>query len=79
MSYRENQEKTRERLSFHTIRDISMGVLYLFMGGMLLAAKKMGIVELQSTVAYILGTIIVIYGIFRLYRGIVVVLPGKKK
>ncbi len=41
-------------------------------------AKAFGTVQIPSFIAYILGAMLVVGGLFRFYRGIKAVLPQKK-
>jgi uncharacterized membrane protein HdeD (DUF308 family) len=47
-----------------------MGVLYICIGILILYMKHFGTMELPSTFAYVLGGLMVVYGVFRLYNGI---------
>jgi len=55
------------------IRDIAMAVLYLSMSVVLFFGNKWGIrqiIALGNVFCYFLGSICLLYGGFRLYRGI---------
>jgi hypothetical protein len=49
---------------------VAMGVLYLVIGSLVLYVKYFGAMELSSGIAYTLGTMMLLYGLFRLWRGI---------
>lgn len=77
MSYRE-ESRERRKTSVRTAMDIGMGLFYSAIGGILLYAKSFGNMQIQPVwIAYILGSMLVIGGVARLYRGIKAVLPQK--
>jgi hypothetical protein len=47
-----------------------MGVIYLLLGSSVLYMKYFGAIELNAGVAYLLGGMMILYGFFRLWRGI---------
>ena len=47
-----------------------MGVVFLVIGGLVLWNHKFGLVDLEAWQTYGLGALLVIYGIFRLWRGV---------
>jgi hypothetical protein len=55
---------------FRTSLDLGMGVLYLVIAGMILTMKYFGTMALDAKFAYILGGMMLAYGLFRIYRGI---------
>jgi len=69
MSYEENNERGPYRSFRHTL-DLGMGVLYIVIASAILSLKYFGTMELSSTFAYILGGLMFLYGVFRIYRGI---------
>lgn len=76
----ENDYRTRQRKSYitsRTIYDITMALLILAIGVIMLLGDKMGnvalktfILERDPTIRYLFGGLCVLYGGFRLYRGI---------
>jgi len=58
--------------SFRTSLDMAMGTIYIIVGVVLFAIRHFGTVELSASTAYVLGSVMMLYGGFRLYRGIVV-------
>jgi ABC-type nickel/cobalt efflux system permease component RcnA len=46
-----------------------MGLLLIILAWAVVAYRKFGALELTSTVAYILAAILVVYGLFRIWRG----------
>lgn len=64
--------------AFRTSLDIGMGAIYIVMGVILFSMRYFGAIELPPTSAYILGTVLALYGAFRIYRGLVVVLRRRK-
>jgi len=78
MSYtEENRERRSNRL--RTTMDIMMGLFYTLIGAMLLYARSFVGVQVPPLVAYILGGMMAIGGVLRLYRGIKAILPQKNK
>jgi len=55
----------RLRSSMH----IGMGVLYIVLGGIAVALKYFGRFALDPAKAYLLGGLLIAYGLFRLWRG----------
>lgn len=64
----EREAYNRKGLSrFSSIRHISMGILYLVVGSAIMYVKYTGYADLPF--AYALGTLMLLYGIFRIWRG----------
>ena len=63
---RTSNTKSRFRATLH----IAMGILYLLLSGIMFTAQKFGTVELGKGMSYGLGTLLVVYGLFRIWRGI---------
>lgn len=55
---------------FMTIIHLVMGVVFLFFGGFTIANQSFGAMMLDPWQAYGLGGLLVVYGIFRIWRGI---------
>ena len=71
----ENERTDRKEKSYIMMRSVmnySMGAIYLAVGGFLLFPEKLGfeMVAFDATARYIFGGIIVLYGVWRIYRGI---------
>lgn len=49
---------------------IIAGMMYVLFGFMVLFLKYFNSIQLSKGTAYAMGTLLLIYGIFRLYRGI---------
>ncbi len=70
MSYRDSHDEgapkyTRVRSILHLV----MGVLYLVLGVSVVALHAFGKFELAPGIAYGMGALLCVYGIFRLWRG----------
>jgi hypothetical protein len=78
MSYEENYERRRSRSYFRTSMDIGMGIFYTVIGALIIFYKSFGTMTIPPVIAYLLGGMMVIGGLFRLYRGIKAILPAKK-
>jgi membrane-bound ClpP family serine protease len=69
--YRQQHQKGFSKLQ--SIRHITMGLLFMAMGIVFFVADKYqikGILDFDKSFRYIFGAIILLYGGFRLYRGI---------
>lgn len=66
MSY---EDQNSGMLRFQPIMHLTMGVFYLVIGCLVIYVKYFGAIELSSGLAYTLGGLMIIYGIFRLWRG----------
>jgi hypothetical protein len=68
--FRERQQKNYRNMRM--IYDLSMAVIILGMAVFLLLAEKLGIEQLvliDSMFRYLMGSVFLLYGGFRLYRG----------
>ena len=77
MSYEESNERKRSNSYFRTTMDIGMGLFYSIIGGLIVYAKAFGTMKIPPFIAYILGGMMIIGGVFRFYRGIKAILPKK--
>lgn len=50
------------------VRDIVMGVLYILVAILMVLAEQHGYITFGKTFTYGLAAILIIYGLFRLYR-----------
>jgi len=74
-------ERTEQNNSFSTFRtslDVGMGVVYVVLGIVVFSMRYFGTIELPAASAYVLGSVMVLYGAFRIYRGIVAVMRRRK-
>ncbi len=55
----------RFRAGLHMV----MGIIYVILGITVFYLKHFGTLELQSVIAYLLGGLFCLYGLFRLWRG----------
>lgn len=64
--------KTKRYILRRSIMDLGMGLIYMAVGLIILFAKKMGFYNefAQSTWGKIFASLFVLYGIWRVYRGI---------
>ena len=69
MNYEERNRPKRSFQQFRASLHIGMGVFYIVAGALVLYVKHFGAMELPSALAYGLGTLMVVYGAFRLWRG----------
>jgi uncharacterized membrane protein len=74
-------ERTEQNNSFSTFRtslDVGMGVVYAVLGIVVFSMRNFGTIELPASSAYVLGSVMVLYGAFRVYRGIVAIMQRRK-
>jgi hypothetical protein len=70
MNLDERMEQSTTYNSFRTSLDIGMGAIYVIMSVVLFSMRYFGAIELSPTKAYLLGSLLALYGAFRIYRGI---------
>jgi hypothetical protein len=66
-----DDKKLRAYRNRRALMDYGMGILYLAAGGFLFLAKQLGreLDFLPEPYTYIFGGLLLIYGVFRIYRG----------
>lgn len=69
MNLDERNEQSTGYRHFRTSLDLGMGVFYVIIGMIIMYVKYFGSIELAGAYAYILGGLMVLYGVFRVYRG----------
>ncbi|HUS03083.1 MAG TPA: hypothetical protein VMY77_15200 [Chitinophagaceae bacterium] len=64
--------KTKRYILMKSIMDLGMGLIYIAIGIMILFAKKIGLTSrfVESTMGKIFAALIMLYGLWRLYRGV---------
>ncbi|HEY8689979.1 MAG TPA: hypothetical protein VIM07_12150 [Chitinophagaceae bacterium] len=64
--------KTKRNILRRSIMDLGMGFIYIGVGFMILFAKKIGLNNdfVESTPGKIFAALIMLYGLWRIYRGI---------
>lgn len=73
MNIQERNKRNKGYVQFRMIFDIAMGVLYIACGVLVVEAKKFGFqfnVPISMTFLWSLGGLFILYGLFRIYRGI---------
>jgi hypothetical protein len=70
MNIDERNESSSAYSSFKTTMHIGMGVFYLIISFLLFYANAFGAMELPTGMAYALGTLMLAYGVFRIWRGV---------
>ncbi len=78
MNLDERMEQSRAYSTFRTSLDLGMGVMYIILGIIVFSMRSFGTIELPPSTAYVLGGVMVVYGAFRIYRGMVVVMRKRK-
>ena len=63
---------TKRTILRRSIMDIGMGMIYIIVGFMIFFAKKIGLTNdfVESTTGKIFAGLIMLYGLWRIYRGI---------
>ena len=79
MSYEESFARKRSNQYFRTSMDIGMGLFYTILGGMLLATKSFAAMAVPAWIAYLLGSMMLIGGVYRFYKGIRAIFPAKRQ
>lgn len=79
MNYEGRNERSNAYDKFRGSMHIGMGIIYLLLGTVIVYVKYYGAIELSSGMAYSLGSLMIIYGIFRLWRGIANVIQQRKR
>mgnify|MGYP003577190834 CR=1 FL=1 len=66
-----DDKKMRAYANRRAIMDYGMGILYLAAGGFLTFANQLGyeLEVLPAPFSYVFGGLLLIYGVFRIYRG----------
>lgn len=67
----EEQNRNRGIERFQTIMHLGMGSFYIIIGLLVLYVRYFGTMELSAGLAYALGGLMILYGVFRLWRGFV--------
>lgn len=64
--------KTKRYILMKSIMDLGMGLIYIGVGFMILFAKKIGLTNdfVESAPGKIFAGLIMLYGLWRMYRGI---------
>ncbi len=64
--------KTKRYILMKSIMDLGMGLIYIGVGFVILFAKKIGLNNefVESTLGKIFAGLVILYGLWRVYRGI---------
>lgn len=71
--FEENTDpKTKRYILMRSIMDLGMGLIYIAVGIMILFANKFGLNNqfVESTMGKIFAGLVMLYGLWRLYRGV---------
>jgi uncharacterized membrane protein HdeD (DUF308 family) len=77
MNLEERNERGGAFGSFKATLHLGMGAVYIVVGCLVLYVKYFGTMELSTGLAYSIGTLMLLYGVFRIWRGIVAVKENK--
>lgn len=67
----DNRRTGRGYQQFRASLHLGMGIFYVVVGLLILYVKHFGAMELPTTFAYALGALMIVYGVFRIWRGVV--------
>lgn len=56
-------------LRLRAMQHIGMGIVYIIIAALLFWIKTFGSIELSRGTAYALGSLLLLYGVFRIWRG----------
>jgi hypothetical protein len=70
MSYEERREADKGFMRVRSTLHIGMGVLYLVFGSAVIYMQRFGNLALPGFMAYIVGGLMLLYGGFRIWRGL---------
>lgn len=73
MDIKERNKQNKVYVQFRMIFDIAMGLLYIACGVLVVEAKSFGLsfnVHISRAFLLSLGGLLMLYGLFRIYRGI---------
>jgi threonine/homoserine/homoserine lactone efflux protein len=66
----QSNNKPGFKFTFRAIMHMAIGVLYIILASYLFKVQKFGTVELGAAASYGLGALLLVYGGFRIWRGI---------
>jgi hypothetical protein len=68
----ENSEERRQNstIRFRATMHLGMGAMYIVFGIIIMYVKAFGTLELPTTFAYVLSGFMILYGAFRIWRGL---------
>lgn len=69
-TYEERQENNVATNRFRSSLNVGMGIIYVLIGSTVVYMKYFGVVALNNGLAYALGGLMILYGLFRLWRGL---------
>jgi len=78
----ENQNHPPKRNAYERMQiplHLGMGGIYIIFGTLVLYIKYFGSIELSAVLAYALGGLMIIYGIFRIWRGITLLRQSNRR
>jgi uncharacterized membrane protein len=75
----EERQGNQGMARFRAIMHLGMGVFYLIIGMLIIYIKAFGAMELPTGFAYVLGSLMLAYGLFRIWRGWVDMKQMKKR
>ncbi len=77
--YRQNTEREKSQSLFRKTMDVGMGLFYTVIGVTVIYMQSFGNLPMPAWVAYILGGMMAVGGVFRFIRGVRSFMPPKKE
>ena len=65
-----NQNSNRGASTFRMVLDLVMGSVYIVLAGVVFYLKKFGTLDLSGGALYAIAGLLIVYGAFRIYLGI---------
>jgi uncharacterized membrane protein HdeD (DUF308 family) len=76
----ERNERNTSFNRFRAIMHLAMGVFYLLIGIVIVYMKYFGTIKLDPpALAYAIGSLVIVYGLFRLWRGFTDLKTGRRR
>lgn len=70
MSILDNNNPSKSARNFRIFLHLAMGIVYLILAFVVINMKHFGTMELDKGMAYALGGLLLLYGVFRIWRGL---------
>lgn len=67
--YEEKEQQNPVYRRFMSNLHLAMGMIFLIFGGVVIYTHQFGFIELEPWKAYAMGTLLLLYGTFRIWRG----------
>lgn len=75
MSYGDSNQRIKSNQYLRITMDIGMGMFYSIIGAMIVVMRSFANIKIPNAIAFVLGGMMLIGGLYRLYKGIKALLP----